>query len=281
MNTKKRTAGGCGVLIGAIFVLVGCGFIEDLYHPGNDDPADGGVAYDTTKLNGEYTVVGNPGAGTAGAGNIYYNGATRQLYLGTDAAHTLNAALDADLIAELWVCDPMNTVIVFGNKVTYTAGVLSLITFMNNNQTDDLALNPLLSRANIKIGASCSYTVNKGVITLPPGRTITLESGGASPAYFSIMGGHPANPTGAKIITGATGGADIIPTDLVYLVATGSATTFVSSTDTSNLTATAAPVKSFKASDYVDPASGYWVFFESGPAQDGVISAASTFRDPL
>jgi hypothetical protein len=238
-------------------------------------------AYDKTKLNGEYTVLENaPGTGIAGAGNIYYDGATRQLYLGTDAAYTLDAALDAALITELWLCDDQNYPLI-GDKVTYTAGVLSLITLMTDYQISYPGLNTLLSRANIKIGPSHYFVLSSGEITLPPGRTITLDSSGDYPASFQVRGGTSINSTGAKMNTGATGGADIIPTGEVTLVATGSATTFVSSDDTSNLTTTAAPVKSFKAGDLVTPPFGFSVTFKAGPNQDGVISAASNFRDAL
>jgi hypothetical protein len=167
-------------------------------------------------------------------------------------------------------------------KVTYAAGELTLITLTSDLDMRVLGLNNLLSRANIKIAATNRINFWNGELTLPLNRTITLEAG-VSPASFRVtaLASNISAGIGPTMNTGAASGADIIPTGDVTLVATGSPTTFVSSDDTSNLTTTAATVKSFKAGDLVTGSSGFHVTFQAGAAQDGVISAASTFRDAL
>jgi hypothetical protein len=78
MNTKTRIAGGCGALalIGAIFALVGCDFIEDLYHPGHDDPSD--PLADKT-----YTVAAS--ATAAASGDLFFWDGTTTLTIGGTA----------------------------------------------------------------------------------------------------------------------------------------------------------------------------------------------------
>jgi hypothetical protein len=140
-----------------------------------------------TKLATALTVVADPGTGKAGAGKIFYSPATKKLYVGTDAAVTLDTAADATLIAEFAVVFAGTNGIAGGDKVKYTT--LPVVTISSPSAAK---VNYLLGKANVQFSGQETLEVGASeTVTVPSGRT--------------LVGHIILQANGGKLVTGGAG----------------------------------------------------------------------------
>jgi hypothetical protein len=222
--------------------------------------------YNTTKLSGSFLVVADPGTGTAGADSIFYNPGTKKLYAGTDEEYTLDETVDAALIADLAVFFGVNG-LGPGDMVIGANGVFDTVFFVDPS-TNAAKINALMA-------STADYFQIISAITLDDDLHIGRDK--RVVAENLTLNGHTiylalgAVLTFNGTLTLGTSGTDILAFSSIILKATGSATAFETTNNTSNLTTTAAPVKTIRGS-YCQ------VTIQAGGTQEGEINAASTFK---
>jgi hypothetical protein len=233
-----------------------------------------------TKLNGEFEVVKVPVPETdaaVGEGKIAYRFADKKLWAGKDRAVTLNPTLDADLIVDLDVIfDPINGLkttsigINTHGKVKFVSGAPALVTLVD--PLNGAEARNLLTKADIIVAAGSFIFVPPGqVLVIPPGKSITLKQG----TYISLRPGD-ASTSGGTLITGASSGREALAIKETNargkeLIATGNSA-FETSVDMFNgITTTPAAVQSIR--------SGGFLVIIQADTRDGVVSAATTFKD--
>jgi hypothetical protein len=226
-----------------------------------------------TKLNGEFTVVANPGSGVAGAGNIYYNRASRRLWVGTDAYVTLEPTLDQALIADLdflFNVDNVNNYVARADIITFAAGVPTQVATAAPYY--DKAVY-LLAKVNLKLKPEGTALIIRGdtTLTIPEGRSIILEHHASTPGRIFLEGESTKLVTGASSGNAATGKPPPNRDPPVFF-ATGPGA-FADINDSCNgIGTTAAVVRSIQSNVYI-------IAFRAGATQDGVINANTTFKD--
>jgi hypothetical protein len=152
-----------------------------------------------------------------------------------------------------------------GNKEIYADVDITVI---------EVANGEAILGADLTIGAGEMIIISSGRrLTVPAGRTITNNGKiylGKDYGVDSLrlIGGI----SGGKLVTGAVAGADVVSTSAITLTAAGAAA-FTGNATATGLTGTPTAVKSIQA-DY-----GFYVTIQAGTSQDGLLTAASTFKD--
>jgi hypothetical protein len=152
-----------------------------------------------SKLDGEFEVVENPADGIAGAGNIFYDPATKKLYAGIDDAVTLDTTADAALISELDVIFHAAKGVKVGDFVSYEAGIPVLAILIDEVTLEQVAA--LLAKIDVSPEDADVEIESGKTLTIPPERRLDLTHG----SRIILKGNDTGGDTASKLVTGGLG----------------------------------------------------------------------------